>query len=443
MTPLRRLAAALVASSLAMIGCSQPVDDEVVSNGAAISNRASTYTVPVGADYDFCLAPVMPGPDDEVYGDFEKLPLPNLDNVRTLAHFSDVAYWPPERIGPELARLGFGARGEGQILAQCARDAAAVRASRAREPMSSADLGACAREWLEGHPGGSANDFLGYVERETHPDRSLEFFSTGFSVGAEGKSASGHTQVVWAQHRTEPWVVIAFRGTEFLEDARDVWTDANFPTVPFSAPGWGRVHGGFDGAYRTASALLEARLAKLPRGTHVWVTGHSLGGALASIFAAELLTKMERGVPIRFDGLVTYGSPRVGDTAFFEHAERAAAKHRVALHRVQNVSNDRLGYDPVVHVPFRSTFGESFGHVGAPLQLYPNGNVTYGADPSRLVEPLPLLRDVIASFRERVAEGLTQAFPHFLARYGERIDDAIQSGRERRLRQCGPRRASR
>lgn len=429
-----------LAVTVATAACASPPEEDAGSDGAAISIHAPKFTVRVGTGYEFCLAPVMPTRDDGVYGDFEKLPLPNLGNVRTLGHLSDVAYWEPAKIGPELARLGFGQPGEGEIMAQCARDAATVRASSANDPMSAPELGACAQEWTARNAGGSASAFVRFVESEAHLDRSLEFFSTGYAVEADGKVAKGDTQVIWAQHRTEPWVVVAFRGTEFLDDARDVWTDANFPTVPFTALGWGKVHGGFDGAYRTASRLLDERLARLPRGTHVWVTGHSLGGALASIFAAELLARMDRGVALHFDGLVTFGSPRVGDTAFFTHAEASAAKHRVGLHRVQNVSTSLLGNDPIVHVPFRSTFGESFGHVGAPMELYPNGNVSYGADPARLIEPLPLLADVIASFRERASKGLTSAFPHFLARYGERIDAAISSGQNRALQQCGPRR---
>ncbi len=388
-----------IVGALALAGataCGVATDESADEQGDALGR--SSYGVRLPGSWDFCLAPVMADSrTSPIIAEFSRLPLPNLGNVRTLGHFADVAYWEPEKIGPELEKLGFGRVGEGADLA--ARDATKV-----------------------------------------HRDQSIEFFSTGYSASGDGKQVTGHTQVVWAQHRSEPWVVIAFRGTEF-QDVRDLWTDADFPTVPFaSGPKWGRVHGGFDRAYRTVKPLLDERLAGLRPGTKIWVTGHSLGGALASLFAADLLERMDRGERIRFDGLVTFGSPRVGDTRFFTHAEEIAVDRKVALHRVQNVSSTSLGYDPIVHVPFRSTFGEDFGHVGAPLKIYEDGTVEYGVDPGRFVGiDENLIPDAIASFKRKLLDGLTASFPHFLARYGERVDKAIQSRNYADLQRCGSR----
>jgi len=41
------------------------------------------------------------------------------------------------------------------------------------------------------------------------------------------------------------------------------------------------------------------------------VTGHSLGGAIATLAVAELISK-----GIQVDNLYTFGSPRVGDSNF-------------------------------------------------------------------------------------------------------------------------------
>src|SRR5262249_5032912 len=79
----------------------------------------------------------------------------------------------------------------------------------------------------------------------------------------------------------------------------DVVTDLRFPQVSF---GPGRVHGGFLLAYEQVAQGLGDRLRALA-GRPVWFTGHSLGGALATIAAARFGD---------FRGLYTYGSPRVG-----------------------------------------------------------------------------------------------------------------------------------
>jgi hypothetical protein len=429
----------MAALALALVACGPVAGEDAETSAAAVTESGPKYTVRLGGQYDFCLAPIAPAPNPDLAESFDEMPLPNLDNVRALGHLSDVAYWDPTKIGPELDRLGFGKPGEGRLMAQCAADAANVRSSTATDPLAASSLGECARNWRERNPQRSAKDFLTFVEGETHPGRTLEFFSTGYRVGSSGQEVSGHTQVVWAQHRTEPWVVVSFRGTEFLDGGSDLWTDASFPTVPFRS-GWGNVHGGFASAYRTVSRLLDERLAKLPRGTHVWVTGHSLGGALASLFSADLLARMESGDALRFDGLVTFGSPRVGDTAFFQRAESVAAKHKAGLHRVQNVSASFLEYDPIVHVPFRSSFGADFGHVGAPLQIYDDGSVDYGNASARLGLPDDLVPAAIASFKRKLLDGLTSTFPHFLARYAERVDRVLRSGNYPEFRQCGARR---
>lgn len=57
----------------------------------------------------------------------------------------------------------------------------------------------------------------------------------------------------------------------------------------------------------------------------VWVTGHSLGGAMASIAAAELIHFAR--VPADQVKLVTFGQPRTGD-ALFSEAHRALVSHR-------------------------------------------------------------------------------------------------------------------
>ncbi|HBE69683.1 MAG TPA: hypothetical protein DDW52_16175 [Planctomycetaceae bacterium] len=73
------------------------------------------------------------------------------------------------------------------------------------------------------------------------------------------------------------------------------------------------VHEGFwyasDSAYDDVLSYVSAAHAE---GKKIWLTGHSLGGANATITAARL--QWEDGIPVQ--GLHTFGSPRVGNQDF-------------------------------------------------------------------------------------------------------------------------------
>jgi pimeloyl-ACP methyl ester carboxylesterase len=98
------------------------------------------------------------------------------------------------------------------------------------------------------------------------------------------------------------FAILAFRGTD-PRKFEDWKTD--FDARPKATVGRGRVHRGFKDAHDRAADRIGELLAG--RTVPVWVTGHSLGGAVATLAAA------------RHDGihaLVTFGAPRVGDRAF-------------------------------------------------------------------------------------------------------------------------------
>jgi hypothetical protein len=104
--------------------------------------------------------------------------------------------------------------------------------------------------------------------------------------------------------------VVAFRGTDFAE--LNDWI-VNLRFTP-QALRHGQVHDGFQRAYAELGPRIVAQV-RSSGAKYVWVTGHSLGGALALVCAYDLVT--ERNVAVT--GLMTFGQPRAGDGPFSEY----------------------------------------------------------------------------------------------------------------------------
>lgn len=95
--------------------------------------------------------------------------------------------------------------------------------------------------------------------------------------------------------------VIAFEGTNGLDDIGD-WF-ANIDTSR-SSIAEGAVHGGFLDHYnRVADQVLK--VLDNHAVSHVWITGHSLGGAMAVLCAVDL----ERRGAVSVRGVMTFGQP--------------------------------------------------------------------------------------------------------------------------------------
>jgi hypothetical protein len=114
--------------------------------------------------------------------------------------------------------------------------------------------------------------------------------------------------------------ILAFRGTE----PRNVinWlTDASVRVEP--VPGMGQIHGGFYRNvifiwHRIATAIEEAiDGAQLQPVDDLYITGHSLGAAMAVVAAAKIFgSERYREWKQRVRGIYTYGQPIVGDREF-------------------------------------------------------------------------------------------------------------------------------
>ena len=118
--------------------------------------------------------------------------------------------------------------------------------------------------------------------------------------GAQAYVLSDKTDVIVACRATEPTAI-----NDILADLK------MFPVKHHLG---GRVHRGFYAEYDKVIPGIKDALAKHNKkgDKTVWVTGHSLGGAMAVLVAAELQPD---------GGLHTFGQPRVGNKAFLKVLE--------------------------------------------------------------------------------------------------------------------------
>jgi hypothetical protein len=101
--------------------------------------------------------------------------------------------------------------------------------------------------------------------------------------------------------------VLCFRGTANVWE----WIGDAEAELEIRAPWRGRVHHGFASA---AEDFLPWVQQALPPSGPLWVTGHSLGAAIATLVATELDAQGYVGV----QPLYTFGGPRVGNAEFFD-----------------------------------------------------------------------------------------------------------------------------
>ena len=106
--------------------------------------------------------------------------------------------------------------------------------------------------------------------------------------------------------------VLAFRGTE-PDELSDLLADLN--AIPRGAMTHGLVHSGFRGELDKLWDMVVAHHGQGHQHKKLWITGHSLGAAMATIATSrfEETQKVEQ--------LTTFGSPRVGTRKFVKNIE--------------------------------------------------------------------------------------------------------------------------
>lgn len=98
--------------------------------------------------------------------------------------------------------------------------------------------------------------------------------------------------------------VVVFRGTD---EIKDWYTNLSVRWEPVTH---GRLHSGFWSAYQSLRKEIIKEIDS-PDLKHLWVCGHSLGGAMALCCAYDLTNSTE----LPLSGVVTFGQPKLADNA--------------------------------------------------------------------------------------------------------------------------------
>ncbi|VAW53621.1 hypothetical protein MNBD_GAMMA06-260 [hydrothermal vent metagenome] len=157
------------------------------------------------------------------------------------------------------------------------------------------------------------------------------------------------TQAFLASSDTYGMNVLAFRGTE--ADIKDIKADLNGVTIEINGA---TIHSGFYNAFNYVKKDVETALQSLSsNGYPLYVTGHSLGGALA-LLATKFLASDSLGA------CYTYGSPRVASSLFGDDIKTPIYRIVNAADLVPRVPPAYVQYFliaifEIAHIPFISS----------------------------------------------------------------------------------------
>ena len=208
--------------------------------------------------------------------------------------------------------------------------------------------------------------------------------------------------------KNEEYVVAAFRGTDEIAD----WLD-NLNAVTKDGP-LGEVQTGFHRALMDIWPQMKTAIRAFRRTSDglpdrpLWLTGHSLGGAMATLAAATLIEADET-----FYGTYTFGSPRVGDRGF---ARTFNVEAKSKVFRFQNNA------DIVTRVPARLM---GYSHVGSFVYISEGGKLS--DDVGWWYRFMDTIKGVIGDIGDKGIEGIKDhninQYIDAIATYGDQEPD--------------------
>lgn len=108
-------------------------------------------------------------------------------------------------------------------------------------------------------------------------------------------------------------IVVAFRGSQANPDwlANAAVFQSQYPYTAARL----KTHGGFTGIYHSCREQIMDAIGSMPPEKNLYITGHSLGGALAVLCALDIAVNTPFKKPVMYN----FGSPRVGNPHFACH----------------------------------------------------------------------------------------------------------------------------
>jgi hypothetical protein len=228
--------------------------------------------------------------------------------------------------------------------------------------------------------------------------------------------------------KTDNCIILAFRGSQ---EKKDWHTNFKFKLKNFAfhqsmepldedtTPPIGMVHSGFQSAWNTVEAqvIQHIRLWNADRSTPLplFITGHSLGGALATVAAASLVKRQQ----LNIQGVYTFGQPRVGDLVFVSDVGQAL-KGKV----FRFVNNN----DIVPHVPLPYSLWNPlriYVHLGQLLYFNTRGQLTL--QPNTIIW---LCDRAIGLLRDALEPGFDMVNDHRLEFYITNLEKALAAAQE-------------
>lgn len=207
-------------------------------------------------------------------------------------------------------------------------------------------------------------------------------------------------------------IIVAFKGSstarDFIEDARvlrDTIMEVGGKKV--------EVHSGFHDDFKAVNAAVVSSVRQLSnanRAAQIFITGHSLGGALALLCALEF--SRQNLMPA---GVFTFGQPRVGNAAFA--ALYDAGGGGVMQPYLRDITYRIVNQNDIV--PRLPGLLAGYRHCGQEVWIEPKPYGNWELNPSWLTKCVYDAIGLYAAYR-RMENVLINE--HFIAAYRERID---------------------